>query len=143
MHKLPVTMPLNTTSDLCKLLASADEGCSIAMGRFLVRVRQTRRKLKCTFERLNEKMQTQSFACRRAVWRFKKRPCCRHGVLFMQLPQNACRCMSPESDDESWQHARYMPALDPELKSIVAVPVHKPSFKRLAVLQAEARSLSW
>ena len=40
-------------------------------------------------------------------------------------------------------HARFMPHLDLELKCITAVPFELSAFKRLAVLQSEARRLNW
>jgi len=51
--------------------------------------------------------------------------------------------MADDSYDSDWQHAVYMPGLDSELKCIVAVPFNRLAFKRLAVLQAEARALRW
>ena len=113
------------------------------VGDFFTRARQIRRKQKCIFERLNERIATRSFACKRAAWRLRGKQSCRHGVLFTTLPADGCKCMAQHSSEEDWQNARYMPALDPELKCIVAVPFSKASYTRLSMLQAEARRLLW
>ena len=134
---------MNTQADLYKLLSSGDGRCLTAFGQFLVRVRQTRRRQKVVFERLNERVSSKSFACKRAAWILRGKPSCRHGVLFSHLPAGGCKCMSAHSSDEDWVHARFMPALDPELKRITATPFVRDSFRRLAVLQAEARRLLW
>ena len=42
-----------------------------------------------------------------------------------------------------WALARFMFALDDELKAIVAAPFNLQEFHRLGVLQARARSLGW
>lgn len=134
---------LNSTTDLGKLLASGDVSQMTAVGRFLVRVRQIRRKSKSKFEQLDERLRTHSFAVRRTAWRLRRRPSCRHGVLFTQLPANGCKCMADTSIEADWQHARFMPALDADLKCIVAVPFDRETYTRLALLQAEARRLDW
>ena len=129
--------------DLLALMSCSDAPALTLFGQFLVEVRQRRRKLKLTFERFENRVCTQSFACKRIVWRWRGKPSCRHGVLFTQLPADGCKCMSPVTCLEDWQHAHYMPALEPELKCIIATPFHKDSYKRLALLQAETRRLGW
>jgi hypothetical protein len=140
---LPNSLTLNSRVDLCKLLSTSDAGILTAFGEYLVNVRQQRRKLKLNFERLDDRVRTKSFAVKRTAWRLKRRPSCRHGVLFSQLPIGGCKCMSAASSDEDWHYARFMPALDPETKCLTAVPFARHLFKRLAELQAQARSLGW
>ena len=73
----------------------------------------------------------------------KGRLSCRHGVLFVQMPENGFKCMASENLALDWVHARFMPALDENLKIIVAKPFKYEQYRRLAVLQAEARRRSW
>ena len=134
---------LQTQADLCKIMSGGDAHHMNAVGQFFVRVRQTRRRQKIAFERLSERVAIKSFACKRTALRLRGKPACRHGVLFSHLPADGCKCLSATSTDLDWQHAMFMPALDPELKLITATPFLKPSFRRLAVLQAEARRLLW
>ena len=131
---------LSTVGDICKLLSSGDAQSMTAVGRFLIRVRQTRRKLKVRFEHLNDKLLTRSFAVRKAAWHLKKRHSCRHGVLFTQAPPDGCKCMAVTTSEADWQ---YMPALDEELKSIVTVAFDINTYTRLGILQANARGRGW
>ena len=43
--------------------------------------------------------------------------------------------MDTSSTEADWQHAKYMPAIDDDLKCIIAVRFHQQSYKRLALLQ--------
>ena len=138
-----VRQVLSTFAGFCKLLATDDTAKLLAVCSFLVRVRQTRRRLKTTFEQLNEKFITQNFASKRTAWRLKGKPTCRHGVLFTHLPPTGCKCMEPNSDDSDWQHAKYMPALNATLKCVVAVRFERQAYKRLGIVQAEARTMKW
>ena len=100
--------------------------------------------LKIIFERLNDQVASKGFAVRRAAWKLKKRPCCRHGVLFSSLPEDGCKCMpTPSSLEADWEHAKFMPALDHDLKIIVAVPFQLDKYIKLATLQHTARNLGW
>ena len=56
---------------------------------------------------------------------------------------DGCKCMARASSQADWQFAKFMPALDTELKCIVAVPFDITTFKRLGLLQAEAKRLGW
>ena len=143
LHELPDGFALDRQTDICRLLSSGNKDFMKPVGDFFIRARQIRRKHKCIFERLNEGIATKSFACKRAAWRLRGKKSCRHVVFFTTLPSDGCKCMAQHSSDEDWQNARYMPALDPELKLIVAVPFSKTSYTRLSMLQAEARRLSW
>ena len=143
LNKTPPDVALNRQLDLCRLLSLGDTVYSEALGQFLLSVRQTRRKLKVDFERFNDRVCTRSFSCKRVAWRLRGKYCCRHGVLFRHPPTHGCKCMSPSLLDEDWSHAASMPALDHEIKCIVASPFDKQLSKRLGALQAEARLLQW
>ena len=135
---------LNTQADMIAALAYKSRTEARQLGDFLARIRQTRRRLKLRFERFPETVPSKSFACRRAAWRLKRRASCRHGVLFTILPVNGCQCMNMEqSTDADWIHARFMPALDYDLKIIAVVPFHRERFLRLASLQHTVRQLGW
>jgi hypothetical protein len=64
-------------------------------------------------------------------------------VLFLNMPPGGCKCMSVGTSEQDWDQAGFMPALDHELKSIVAVPFHLPAYERLDSLQSQARRLGW
>ena len=51
--------------------------------------------------------------------------------------------MAATDTEANWQYAKFMPALDADLKSIVAVAFNRSTYKRLGLLQAEARRLGW
>ena len=143
LDQLAEQFTLNSTNDLLQLISTCDAVTMRAVGSFLVRVRQTRRRLKNSFEQLNEKFNVHSFASKRVAWRLRGKASCRHGVLFAQLPASGCKCMNTDSTDMDWIHAKHMPALSASLKCIVAVRFDRHTFKRLAVLQAEARAMQW
>ena len=131
---------LITQADMIAALAYKNKIEARQLGEFLVRIRQTRRRLKLKFERYQEAVPRKSYACRRAAWRLKRRASCRHGVLFTTLPANGCHCMNiQQSTDADWIQARFMPALDYDLKIIAVVPFHRESFTRLASLQHTVR----
>ena len=110
---------------------------------FLVRIRQSRRRLKVYFERQNETFLRKSYIHKKAAWKSTTGPVCRHGVFFTELPAEGCKCMSSLSTPADWQTARFMPALHHELKTIVAVPFQVESFQRIGLLQSRARQLGW
>ena len=141
--QLGPTSPLNTGHQLLHTLSGNDPLTFQAVGRFLVRARQVRMRLKLTFERLNHKLETRSFAAKRIAWRFRRKHACRHGVLFTNMPPGGCKCMSVDTSDQDWDQARFMPALDHELKSIIAVPFDLSTYERLGSLQSQARRLGW
>ena len=135
---------LDTNADVIAALSSNSKDGAERLGKLLARMRQIRRRLKLDMERHSEAFARKNFACRRAAWRLKKRASCRHGVLFAETPPHGCKCMSVESSSEAdWRHARYMPALDHELKCIIAVPFQSENFTRLATLQHQARQMGW
>ena len=56
---------------------------------------------------------------------------------------DGCKCMDTDSTEADWQLAKYMPAIDDDLKCIVAVRFDRQAYKRLAHLQAEIRARQW
>ena len=135
---------LNHHRDMLKSLECSSKAEAEQLAKFMVRTRQIRRKLKVAFESLSEAALMKSFPAKRAAWRFRRRACCRHGVLFDKLPDEGCKCMKLSSSvDADWELARFMPALSHSLKIIVAVPFQKDSFVSLGRLQHQARQLGW
>jgi len=140
---MPPGTTFDTWSGLLNVLSESSESALTTLGIFCTRLRQHRRHLKLLFERFNYKVETRSLNAKRAAWRMKRRPSCRHGVLFNKLPVSGCPCMDKDADPSVWDEARFMPCLDPELKIIVATPFDRNTFERLAVLQHRARALGW
>ena len=143
LSSLPLGLTLDNTHDVIRIFSGASPSVIIALGVFLSRIRQIRRRLKLRFEQCNKQLESTSFHVKRAAWKWKRRPTCRHGILFSQLPPGGCQCMGLHSDDSVWKFACYMPALNSELKTIVAVPFDRDNFVHLAVLQHKARRLGW
>ena len=136
--------PLNTIADMMTALSCKTKADAEKLGKFLTRMRQKRRRLKVVFERHSDQVTSKGFAVKRAAWRLQRRPSCRHGVLFTSLPEGGCKCMPrPSTDEAAWQHARFMPALDHDLKIIVAVPFQRDTYIKLDTLQRTARNLGW
>ena len=143
LHSLGPNASLDTHSQMIQMLSSHSSDTLQQVGRYCVRVRQKRRKLKLMLESYSNEFEARSYSCKRVAWKIKRRPSCRHGVLFSHLPVGGCSCMSESYLEADWTHAKFMPALHHRLKTIVAVPFHLPSFSRLAILQAEARRHGW
>ena len=135
---------LNQNADVIAALSCNSKSGAELIGKLCIRIRQKRRRLKLLLEHLSEAVANKSFACRRAAWRLRELPACRHGILFARMPAQGCNCMRIESSSaDDWEGARFMPSLSHDLKVIVAVPFEKSSFVRLACLQAKARQLGW
>ena len=134
---------LNALHDILRILSGAEPSVVLAFGVFLSRTRQLRRQLKVKLEGFCKTLEISSFAARRAAWRMRRKPACRHGVLFAELPLNGCRCMAPTSEPSDWQHARFMPVLCHTLKAIIAKPFDLEDFEHLSALQSRARTLGW
>ena len=143
LRSLPLNTTLDTSADLLALLGNRESAQLSATARFLARARQVRRRLKCVFERYSSSLETCSFSAKRAVWKMRRRPSCRHGVLFSRLPEGGCKCMQAVTTSEDWISARYMPSLNHELKAVVAVPFNKLHYQRLGTIQARARHFGW
>ena len=136
--------PLNTNADMMEACRCNTKTDAERLGKLLARIRQKRRKLKITMERLNDQVVSKAFAVKRAAWKFLRRPSCRHGVLFSILPEGGCKCMPiPSAHDGDWEHAQFMPALDHDLKIITAVRFQRESYIKLDTLQRTARNLGW
>ena len=135
---------LNNHLDMTQILQCTNKMQAEHLATFLIRTRQTRRKLKVEFESLNDAVTKKSFVAKRAAWRFRGRACCRHGVLFITTPLNGSRCMAVSNSTEGeWAQARFMPALNHLLKIVVAVPFDINTFQRLSKVQHRARTLGW
>ena len=134
---------LNHHLDMMQILQCRNKVQAEHLATFLIRTRQTRRKLKVEFESLNDAVTKKSFVAKRAAWRFRGRACCRHGVLFITMPLNGCRCMAVSNSTEGeWAQARFMPALNHLLEFVGAVPFDI-KFQRLSQVQRRARTLGW
>ena len=135
---------LDHRRDMIEIFECSRKADAESLAKLLIRIRQIRRKQKVNFESLNEAALKNSFPTKRASWRFKKRACCRHGLLFTKMPDAGCKCMDmSSSSDSDWEQARFMPALNHTLKMIVAVLFQQESFIRLNMLQHTARTLGW
>ena len=143
LHAIGPDLQLNTQQDVLHLLSGTMPSATQAFGVFLTRTRQVRRKLKLKLEDLSNSFEASSFAARRAAWRMRRKPACRHGVLFAQLPPGGCRCMAGSTEEADWQHARFMPALCHTLKAIIVKPFDLDDFEHLSALQSRARTLGW
>ena len=99
------------------------------IGRFIGRVRQARRQARRIFEHMQQVLNTRGFDVFAAAWRSKGRFVCRHGLLFHRAPATVCRCMvQPGSDEPA---AKFMPALDANLRRIIAIPFDRDRFRRI------------
>ena len=93
------------------------------------------------FELDNLQVETKNFAAKKAAWRFKGKFTCRHGVLFSASPPGGCKCMCATSVPGDWQHARFMPSISAELRTIIAIPFAFDSYIRLGALQSQLRQM--
>ncbi len=143
LNSLPDERHLNTFNDVVCLLSARDPPVFRGVARFCIRSRQRRRQLKLLLEQFSHQIETCSFPCKKAAWRLRRRPSCRHGVLFSSMPEHGCKCLAPKSSDADWALAKFMPSLNEELKVITAVQFTRQTFVRLGILQARARNLGW
>ena len=142
-NQLSYHTQLRTQDDMHCLFSNRSQADLQALGEFMARTRQRRRRNKVTMERLSDEFLIKSFAGRRAAWRLQGRHSCRHGVLFLRAPDGGCKCMAPESLPEDWHQAKFMPALDHRLKTVTAAPFNMERLQRLAAVQSQARRLGW
>jgi hypothetical protein len=114
-----------------------------AIGSFLARVRQTRRRMKIGMQR---KCQLRSIHNIRTVmqeWRKEGKHVCRHGVFFSAPASSIdCPCLQDGSSAD-WNGAVLMPALNEDLKCIVTDTFNAHCFQRLGVMQVTARRMNW
>jgi hypothetical protein len=113
-----------------------------AIGRFLARVRQIRRKMKKAMQLRCEMRLAQDIRAVMRQWRREGKYACRHGVLYDTWSPIECPCLGPESQAD-WSHAVLMPALGVDLKCIVTDTFDAHNFQRLGILQASARRRNW
>ena len=110
-----------------------------ALGRFVARLRQSCRRLRLEFQKHTNKLHKNSYTTWKAAWRAKGRTVCLHGTFFDIAPGGfQCGCLKPDQTNR-WQSACYMPSIDPNLRSIVTVPFHAPTWQSLRVLQNTLR----
>jgi hypothetical protein len=113
-----------------------------ALGKFTARVRQLRRKMKESMQRLSVRREREEFNAVKRAWRRRGAHVCRHGVFLNVQSVVACPCTVPRLEAD-WSQAVLMPALDPLTKCIITDTFDPLTFRRLGVLQAETRRLRW
>jgi hypothetical protein len=111
-----------------------------ALGKFLARARQIRRKTRTRLQRLSDRLERHSFDAYKTSWKKEGKFVCRHGVFFETTAP--CPCLGPSSEAD-WSHARLMPVIDDELKCLTIDTFDPFVFARLGVLQAELRRRAW
>jgi len=115
-----------------------------AVAAYMSKIRQSRRKLRAEFETKEAARKRRCFYLKRTAWRQTGRFVCRHGVFFLPRQGRSCPCLGAAvSEDATWQHARWMPALDSDLRCIVLVPFDRSQYIRLGVLQHRMRAQGW
>ena len=144
----PTCQAVHTAMDnerkLMCIMSSQSHADWKALAQMAGRVRQRRRQRRRHFEQLNADMLRSSFPLRRDAWRADGRFACRHGVLFARRQRVQCACMMRNSaSPQQWQHARWMPGLDHNLRAIVVKPFLLAEFRRIGELTAETRRLGW
>jgi hypothetical protein len=98
--------------------------------------------MKEAMSRLNEVRMRVDFGAMKRTWKREGKFACRHGFFFDAASLDSCPCMSPPREAD-WSSAVLMPALNPSLKCIVTDTFNASEYKRIGVLQAEARRLRW
>jgi hypothetical protein len=129
-------------SKLITVLQSMTQLDWAAFGRFAARVRQVRRHMRRRFVERSERLLRYGYFQQKAQWKKSGGHVCRHGVFFKLPPASGCRCLT-QSAENDWSAAIRMPALDDDLKSLVAVPFDVSRYVRLGVLQASMRRQGW
>eukprot|EP00973_Karenia_brevis_P081779 11338009-Karenia_brevis.AAC.1 len=97
---------------LLEVMASHNAQDWAALGKFVARVRQTRRQTRRALESLARRMLVRSFATRKAAWKMRGGFACAHGVLFVRKPDHTCPCMRSDTHEDVWRDARWMACLD-------------------------------
>jgi hypothetical protein len=113
-----------------------------AVGRFLARTRQVRRKMKQLMLNRCEKRAKNSYTKALREWRKEGNYVCAHGVFFDAPTPIDCPCLQKRASAD-WSHAVMMPALDYDLKSIGTDSFQEHAFQRIGVLRAAIRKLNW
>ena len=124
------------------LLSSSIADDWAALGSFIARIRQARRKMRQSFEAMSQRFARTSYTTQKAAWRTSGGYVCRHGVFF--TARLGCPCLTPRPvDPAAWAAARKMPGLCHDLKAIIAVPFKIEECERLGVLQAKAKRMDY
>ena len=126
---------------LLEILRSPNPEDWKAFGVFAARLRHTRRQLRRRFAIRAKRLSSDGFYCRREHWRQNGHFVCRHGVFFVRPQLKDCPCMDADArlDITRWQHARLMPAVDHDIKNLVATRFDLLELRRLGQLQADMR----
>ena len=114
-----------------------------AFGKFAARIRQSRRRMRSEFHRRSARLLKHGHHSRKLRWSQSGRFVCRHGTFFQATNRSfQCPCMSAAPSNEgAWQYARMMPAIDPDLRQIIAVPFNAASWQKVRILQNRLRDL--
>ena len=113
-----------------------------ALGRYLARIRQIRRRIKIEMQRRCEMRARLDIAVMRRQWKREGKSICRHGVFFATPHISTCPCLQPPLEAD-WSTARMMPVPHEDLKCITVDTFEQWSFRRLGVIQAELRRRRW
>ena len=114
-----------------------------ALGELTARVRQIRRRMRQSYARLSMKLDREAFHTKRQAWRAAGRMVCRHGIFFQCLQAPYCPCDSTAEHEVAWNHARFMPHLDEQLKAITTAPFRRGAVTRLGMLQRSMHNKGW
>ena len=136
-----VTHAPSGQSKLLVISCSQDPADWKALGIFMARLRQFRRKHRAQFYMKTKRLSSESFASKQEQWRNNGHFVCRHGVFFTRPQLRVCPCMETgaRSDDARWQYARFMPWLDHDLKEVTAVRFNVTEYKRLGQIRADMK----
>ena len=78
------------------------------------------------------------------AWRAKGHWVCRHGVFFLHH-WDRCPCMQADIWNPSWaptwQDARWMPAIDREMRAVVVQPFALTDYRRIGQIRGELARL--
>jgi len=130
------------SSSLLALLGSSVPSDWEALGELCGKIRQARRHNRKVFISASATLQQHGFCNRKAAWRALGRFVCSHGVFFLRAQGGLCPCMTADACNPiRWSHARWMPALDADLRVIVVRPFDLTMFRRLGQVRGELRRL--
>eukprot|EP00973_Karenia_brevis_P053939 7491540-Karenia_brevis.AAC.1 len=128
------------------IFGSSNESDWEALGRYLSRVRQSRRRMKQDFIHRQSRLQKVGLESKRVAWRRSGGMVCRHGVFFSVAPTTAaatCPCLNVAPPPHVWRHAAWMTVIDNDLKKLVVTRFRASTFQRLGVLRAEMIRRGW
>ena len=132
------------SASIMAMLSSSSPNDWIALGQFLARLRQRRRKLRQKLASLQARWDRSNYHFQKWVWRASGGSVCRHGVFFSHGWVGLCRCMQdPPADDPIWTKASFMPKLSLDLKGLVKAKFQHASYRRLGQCCAELKRRGW